>query len=238
VSGADVELTHEPPAIRNADYVRLRIIDNGVGISAEARPHLFEPFFTTKGLGKGTGLGLASVYGIVRQSNGFIAVESEPGAGTTFSMHFPALISSVPADAPSATPARPATSGETILLVEDEDAVRALVGTVLRRRGYQVLEASTPGAACEIFEEHREEIDLLLTDVVMPGMNGPALAQRLVALRPELRILFISGYANMVAPIDPENQNIGFLSKPFQASVLADRVREMLNRPNRGRHDR
>jgi two-component system, cell cycle sensor histidine kinase and response regulator CckA len=235
VSGSSVELPQAPPAVQTAEYVRLRVVDNGAGISAEARPHLFEPFFTTKAFGKGTGLGLASVYGIVRQSNGFIAVESESGSGTVFTMHFPAVRASSPADVPSGSTQQPSSGGETILLVEDEDAVRAIVGAVLRRRGYQVLEASTPLAACEIFEQHQEEIDLLVTDVVMPEMNGPALAQRLVALRPELRILFISGYANMVAPIDPDNQNLGFLSKPFEASVLAARVREMLSRPGRGR---
>jgi PAS domain S-box-containing protein len=232
LSGPDADLSPDVLAV-NADYVRLRVIDNGAGISPEARSHLFEPFFTTKELGKGTGLGLASVYGIVRQSNGFIGVSSERGQGTVFTMYFPSAPRSVPQEVRAPVAGQPASGCETILLVEDDDAVRVIVGAVLRRQGYQVLEASTPRAARDIFEQHGHEIDLLLTDVVMPEMNGPALAQRLVAVRPELRVLFISGYADMATPLDQENPNVGFLSKPFQASELTERVREMLNRPGR-----
>jgi two-component system cell cycle sensor histidine kinase/response regulator CckA len=224
-----------PPDLQSmaGDYVRLSVIDDGVGIAPEARAHLFEPFFTTKDIGKGTGLGLASVYGIVRQSNGFIAVESQPGRGTAFTMHFPAVSKTDEVQTP-AIDALGATSGrETILLVEDEDAVRVIVSAVLRRQGYHVLETSSPSGACEIFERHAGEIDLLLTDVVMPEMNGPALAQRLVSMRPELRILFISGYADMTTPPESGNPNVSFLSKPFQASVLSERVRQMLARPGR-----
>jgi two-component system cell cycle sensor histidine kinase/response regulator CckA len=234
ISGGDAELSRDIINV-NTDYVRLRVVDNGAGIAPEVRAHLFEPFFTTKEVGKGTGLGLASVYGIVRQSNGFIAFETERGKGTTFTMHFPAVQRAAAEGGPSPVVAQPIEGRETILLVEDEDAVRVIVSTVLRRQGYRVLEASMPGGACEMFEQHGSEVDLLLTDVVMPEMNGPALAQRLVALRPELRILFISGYADMSTPLDQENPNIGFLSKPFQASVLTLRVREMLNRPRRPR---
>jgi PAS domain S-box-containing protein len=218
-----------------AQYVRLRVVDNGVGISVEARAHLFEPFFTTKEVGKGTGLGLASVYGIVRQSNGFIGVESEPGAGSVFTMHFPAV--SVAERRAAVVPAveSAAAGRETILLVEDEDSVRVIVSAILRRQGYHVVEASTPQRAFEIFAQN-PQFDLLVSDVVMPEMNGPALAQRLVGLRPELRVLFISGYADMVVlPLDGDNPNISFLSKPFQASVLTERVRQMLARPARAR---
>jgi PAS domain S-box-containing protein len=232
VSGSESGLSPDVLAV-NTDYVRLRVVDNGAGIPPEVRAHLFEPFFTTKELGKGTGLGLASVYGIVRQSHGFIAVESQRGKGSAFTMHFPAAPKSAPQDEPSATVGQPTEGSETILLVEDEDAVRVIVSTVLRRQGYQVLEASTPRGACDIFEQRAHDIDLLLTDVVMPEMNGPALAQRLVALRPELRILFISGYADMAMPFDQANPNVGFLSKPFQASVLTHRVQEMLSRSGR-----
>ena len=228
---ADVPLDQPMPG---GDYVRLRVSDDGVGIPPEVRAHLFEPFFTTKELGKGTGLGLASVYGIVRQSNGFISVTSAAGVGTTFTMYFPSVAVAVPADEPAAAPAAQADSRETILLVEDEDAVRVIISAVLRRQGYQVLEASTPRGACDIFEQHAREIDLLLTDVVMPEMNGPALAQRLVAVRPELRVLFISGYADVASPLDAENPNISFLSKPFQASVLANKVKDILKRPRHG----
>jgi len=227
---ADVDLPSDLP-LRAPEFIRLRVIDNGVGIAPEAWPHLFEPFFTTKEVGKGTGLGLASVYGIVRQSNGFINVESEPGAGTTFTMHFPAVaVSGARREEPAA--AQPAVLGgrETILLVEDEDAVRVIISAVLRRHGYQVLEASTPHGALEIFDEHGDTIDLLLTDVVMQEINGPALAQRLVARRPELRILFISGYADLATPLDAGGTNVSFLSKPFEASALARKVREVLSR--------
>jgi two-component system, cell cycle sensor histidine kinase and response regulator CckA len=224
-----------PPDMQSmaSDYVRLRVVDNGVGISPEARPHLFEPFFTTKDIGKGTGLGLASVYGIVRQSNGFIAVESQHGVGTTFTIHLPAVASEQEKQVPAVEAGSRSYGRETILLVEDEDAVRVVVSAVLRRQGYSVLEASSPRAAWDIFERHAREIDLLLTDVVMPEMNGPALAQRLVTVRPELRILFISGYADMTTPPESDNPNVSFLSKPFQASVLGERVRQMLSRPGR-----
>jgi two-component system, cell cycle sensor histidine kinase and response regulator CckA len=226
-----------PPdhSVATDEYVRLRVVDDGVGISPEVRAHLFEPFFTTKDVGKGTGLGLASVYGIVRQSNGSIAVDSSPGAGTVFTMHFPSVLTGESRNAAAALPSAPTGGRTTILLVEDEDAVRVIVSAVLRRQGHNVLEASSPRDACEIFATRGEEIGLLLTDVVMPEMNGPALAQRLVGLQPELRVLFISGYTDMAIPIDRENPNVSFLSKPFQASVLAERVRQMLARPARAR---
>jgi two-component system, cell cycle sensor histidine kinase and response regulator CckA len=214
-----------------AEYIRLRIVDNGVGIPEEARAHLFEPFFTTKEFGKGTGLGLASVYGIVRQSNGSIAVESQQGSGTTFTIHLPAVVATRPVVTPAA--ARPPLSNgcETILLVEDEDSVRVIVAAVLRRSGYNVLETSTPVAAAEIFDRHSRDIDLLLTDVVMPGMNGPALARELLKTRSDLRVLYISGYADVAIEIDQDNPSVGFLSKPFPASTLIGRVRELLETP-------
>jgi PAS domain S-box-containing protein len=226
----DVDLVAEP-AQQVREWIRLRVIDNGVGIPPEVRAHLFEPFFTTKELGKGTGLGLATVYGIVRQSNGVIGVESEPGRGSTFTMHFPAVEGSTRVEGVEEEGTSSQVSGgrETILLVEDEDAVRVIVGAALRRQGYQVLEASTARGAIDIFEQHAADIDLLLTDVVMPEMNGPALAQRLVGVRPSLRILFISGYADMGVPLDG-NSNVSFLSKPFQASVLAAKVHDVLAR--------
>lgn len=211
-------------------YVRLRVSDNGVGISPGARPHLFEPFFTTKDQGKGTGLGLASVHGIVDQSHGWIDVSSEPGQGASFAMYFPAvLVQQRMVTAPAAI-VEPARGHETVLLVEDEEAVRFVISAVLRRQGYTVIEASTPVAAIELFEQHAEEIDLLLTDVVMPVMNGPALAQRLVAIRPALRVLFVSGYTGLPS-LEMQSPNVGFLNKPFQMAVLAARVREMLGRP-------
>jgi two-component system cell cycle sensor histidine kinase/response regulator CckA len=211
-------------------YVRLRVSDNGVGISPEARAHLFEPFFTTKEQGKGTGLGLASAHGIVHQSHGWIDVVSEPGHGATFAMYFPAVWQEQKPRPERAAIVEAARGHETVLLVEDEEAVRRIISTMLRRQGYTVLEAATPAAAIELFAQHADEIDLLLTDVVMPMMNGPALAQRLVAARPALRVLFVSGYTSLQSP-EMQNPNVGFLNKPFQTAVLAARVREMLNRP-------
>ena len=214
------------------DYVRLRVTDNGVGLSPEARAHLFEPFYTTKDVGKGRGLGLASTYGTVRQSNGFIDVESQEGAGTTFTMHFPAIPNAPVRETMTGAAGEVARGRELILLVEDEDAVRVIVSAVLRRSGYRVVEAASPRAAYETFERHGCDIDLLVSDVVMPEMSGPALAQRLVGLRPELRILFISGYSDITTPIDADSPNVSFLRKPFQASALVARVQEMLARPN------
>jgi CheY-like chemotaxis protein len=233
VAAAEVELPadHAPAA---PEYVRLRISDNGVGIAPEARAHLFEPFFTTKDVGQGTGLGLASVYGIVRQSNGFITVESVVGAGTTFTMHFPALAAlEVPQRSTAPVIESPPPGRGTVLLVEDEDGVRKIIRTVLKRQGYDVLEAATPEAAIAIFEERHGDIDLLLTDVIMPGINGPALAQRLVAVRPELRVLFVSGYAGPGLPLDGSSPNVSFLGKPFEAAALATKVREILSRAPR-----
>jgi two-component system cell cycle sensor histidine kinase/response regulator CckA len=232
---SEVDVPSDQPA-RSAEYVRLRVIDDGVGMTREVRAHLFEPFFTTKEIGKGTGLGLASAYGIVRQSNGFIGVVSEPGLGATFTMHFPVVA------VPEATRAHqapqeeltPSGGHETILLVEDEDAVRHVITTVLRRQGYHVLDAATSRQANELFEQHAGPIDLLLTDIVMPEMNGPALAQHLVAARPELRVLFMSGYAGPT--FNAANPHLNFLGKPFHASELAAKVREALSKPRSGDH--
>jgi two-component system cell cycle sensor histidine kinase/response regulator CckA len=217
------------------DYVRLSVSDDGAGIAPAVRPHLFEPFFTTKPVGKGTGLGLASVYGIVQHSNGFISVDSELGKGTTFTLHFPALSRSLSVQMstadpwPSPPPVGRTQGQRTILLVEDEDAVRSVASALLRQQGYHVLDASTPQAAMDIFELHAREIDLLLTDVVMPEMSGPALAQRLVGMRPELQVLFISGYATPALAREMENPKMKFLSKPFQASALVAAVRDIFN---------
>jgi two-component system, cell cycle sensor histidine kinase and response regulator CckA len=213
-----------------AEYVRLRVTDNGVAIPPDVRDHVFEPLFTTKAPGRDTGLGLASVYGIVRQSHGCITVDSEPETGTTFTMHFPAVRGRGGAPEPDSVASAQPQGRQTVLLVEDEEAVRRIIKALLVRQGYRVLEADTPRAALDLFDRHQQEIDLLLTDVVMPDMNGPALAQRLVALRPELRILFISGYADVGLPLDGASPNVSFLSKPFQASALIAKVGEALGR--------
>jgi two-component system cell cycle sensor histidine kinase/response regulator CckA len=218
----------EMPADRRdgaGPYVRLRVVDDGTGITPEVRAHLFEPFFTTKEFGKGTGLGLASVYGIVHQSGGFIVVDSPASGGTIFTLYFPAI------GVASPEPDQPAASGrETVLLVEDEDAVRVVIGALLRRHGYHVIEAATAGGALDLFPHHADAIELLLTDIVMPDMNGPALAQRLVSANPGLRILFISGYPD-AAKSALSGPHISFLAKPFEALALTRTVRELLDRP-------
>jgi two-component system cell cycle sensor histidine kinase/response regulator CckA len=219
-----------PPAdvVAAETYVRVRVSDNGVGIAPEVMPHLFEPFFTTKAHGKGTGLGLASVHGIVHQSHGWVDVASARGEGAVFAIYFPAIQARQVIAVPEPVAVTPARGHETVLLVEDEEAVRRIICAVLRRQGYTVIDTGSPVEACDIFDRRADEIDLLLTDVVMPEMNGPALAQRLVGQRPALRVLFISGYAGMPVP-DIRNPHVGFLSKPFQTAVLAARVREILS---------
>jgi len=215
-----------------ADFVRLRVSDNGIGMTEEIRAHVFEPFFTTKEVGKGTGLGLASVYGIVRQSQGCIAVDTAPGLGATFTMHFPAVAPLVAEERAGVGIPEEDGMGETILLVEDEQAVRRIASTVLRRHGYRVLEAESAKEACEIFGAEAARIDVLLSDIVMPGMNGPALAQHLVASKPELKVLLMSGHARLsVAAMG--GQQIGFLLKPFHPADLIAAVRKILSEDTR-----
>jgi len=215
-----------------SDYVRLRVIDDGVGISAEARDHLFEPFFTTKDIGKGTGLGLASVYGIVRQSNGFIAVESQPAAAP------PSRFIS----RRSPKPTRCSRGGRRwrLLAWQGDDSARRGRRRRPRHRqrrapapGLQRAGGVEPARRMGDFRAARWRNRFAALRRGHAEMNGPALAQRLVAVRPELRILFISGYADMTTPPESGNPNVSFLSKPFQASVLSERVRQMLARPGR-----
>jgi PAS domain S-box-containing protein len=210
-------------------YVRLVVNDDGCGMDPTTQSHLFEPFFTTKGLGRGTGLGLATVYGIVKQNNGFIDVHSEPGHGTTFAVHFPrrgGQVAAVPAERVegSFTP-----KGETILLVEDEPAILAITTQILHELGYTVLAAGTPGEAIRQAKEYSGEIHLLLTDVVMPEMNGLDLARHLKSLYPDLRRLFMSGYtADIIAHHGVLDPGVSFVQKPFSIKELAARIRETM----------
>ncbi|HOW68826.1 MAG TPA: response regulator, partial [Candidatus Paceibacterota bacterium] len=217
------------PEARLGAYVRLAVSDNGCGISPEVRTHLFEPFFTTKELGQGTGLGLATVYGIVKQNKGFIDVYSEQDHGTTFHVYLPRHASQI-ARADEELPARtPSRGHETILLVEDEPSILRISQRVLENLGYRVLAASTPGEAIRLAREHTGEIHLLMTDVVMPEMNGRDLARNLLSQYPNLKRLFMSGYtANVIAHHGVLNPGVHFLQKPYSIQTLADKVREAL----------
>jgi CheY-like chemotaxis protein len=214
-------------------HVMLAVSDTGQGMDAKTQAHIFEPFFTTKGEGKGTGLGLATVYGIVKQSGGSIFVYSEPGLGAAFKIYFP-RVDGVPeaARVPEAR-ASSGSAGETILLVEDNDQVRALTGNVLRSLGYRVLEARVPAEAIPLCESEGRGVHLLLTDVVMPGMNGRVLADRVKAILPETKVLFMSGYTDdAIVRHGVLAAGVRFLQKPFPPGVLARRVREALDAPS------
>jgi PAS domain S-box-containing protein len=214
-------------------YVLLAVSDTGLGMDEETRGRIFEPFFTTKGKGAGTGLGLSTVFGIVRQSGGWIWVYSEPGKGAAFKLYFPKSIAAAAVAAPAAEPARAAPRGtETVLVVEDQDEVRGLTTTILRGYGYHVLEAANGAEALKLCESFRGVIHLLVTDVVMPGMNGRELADRLNAVRPETRVLFTSGYtANVISKQGVLDPGVAFLPKPFLPEGLAAKVREVLGEP-------
>ncbi len=212
------------------EYVLLTVSDNGCGMDKETLERVFEPFFTTKELGKGTGLGLATIYGVVKQNNGFIEVQSEVGKGTTFSIYLPRHADPAGHTAVDAVPCPNMGGQETILLVEDEPAFLKLTGTMLQRQGYSVLTADTPGEALRMARERQGEISLLITDVVMPEMNGRDLAKNLLSLYPGMKRLFMSGYtADVIAHQGVLAEGIHFIQKPFSASKLVAKVREILD---------
>jgi PAS domain S-box-containing protein len=227
--------------VKPGPYVMLEVADTGIGMDAETRSHLFEPFFTTKEQGKGTGLGLSTVYGTVKQSGGHISVESEPGQGSTFTVYLPRVAATAPPPEPRPAAAAPAPRprvearltpgrGETILLVEDAQRVRAVVREILEMSGYVVLEARHGAEALELSNQHPGVIHLLVTDVVMPQMSGRELAQRLATLRPELKVLYMSGYTDdAIVRHGVLAAGIAFLAKPFTPDALALKVREVLD---------
>jgi len=219
------------PEFEPGRYAVLSVSDDGCGMDRETKARIFEPFFTTKRLGEGTGLGLATVYGIVKQNEGFIDVHSEPGSGTTFRIYLP--VPEVPRPIQGkgvSTSAVTERSGETVLLVEDEEALLRLNSRMLERLGYQVIPASTPGEAIRLAQEHREGIHLLVTDVVMPEMNGRDLARQLLSLYPGMRRLFMSGYtADVIAHHGVLDEGVHFLQKPFSIAALAEKLREVLD---------
>jgi CheY-like chemotaxis protein len=211
------------------DFVRLSVSDNGSGMEPETLAHVFEPFFTTKEVGKGTGLGLATVYGIVKQGGGFINAYSEPGQGTTFTIYLPRISGEVAVSSESDDVAM-AAGTETVLLVEDDDMVRGMTRAMLERIGYTVQAVSTPEAALVFFESDDEAVDLLMTDVVMPEMNGKELRDRIAAIRPDIKTLFMSGYtANVIVQHGVLDEGVHFIQKPFSMNHLARMVRKALS---------
>jgi signal transduction histidine kinase/ActR/RegA family two-component response regulator len=237
IEARDVPLTEEYAdshlAVEHGPYVRIAVSDTGHGMPPEVQEHIFEPFFTTKPRGRGSGLGLSTVFGIVKQFGGHIFVYSEPGQGTTLKIYLPRAEGAV---TPVATPRQaPATNGtETILVVEDEAAIRAIVCRVLEAQGYQVLQSASPREALGEARQHSGPIHLLLTDVVLPEMNGRELADRLDADRPGLPVLYMSGYTDSAilhhGRLEPSTE---FLPKPFMPETLLRRVREVLDRGSR-----
>jgi two-component system cell cycle sensor histidine kinase/response regulator CckA len=226
----DSEYCDSHISARPGEYVRLSVTDTGTGIPKDLLPRVFEPFFTVRDAQPSSGLGLSMVYGIVKQSGGNIWVYSEPGLGTTFKLYFPKYVASVHTEAAAAAPVRQVASGtETILVVDDTDMVRRLTKDVLTRAGYQVLEASGADEALEVARAHSSAIDLLLTDVVMPGRGGVELVARVRAARPQVRVLYISGYTDMGIVRDGLlADNAPFLQKPFTPEDLLRKVRWVL----------
>ncbi len=219
----------EHSLIEPGTYILLSVSDTGAGMDRETQSRIFEPFFTTKEKGKGTGLGLSTVYGIVKQGGGYIFAQSEPGCGTTFRIYLPRVAD--PADSPRVDKHAQAAAGgsETVLLVEDEESVRELVRETLKTRGYTVIEASDGIAGMRVSEEYQGNIEILITDVVMPGMSGRELAKRVAAARPNIRVLYLSGYTeDAIIHEGALEPGTGFLQKPFTLQVLARKVREVL----------
>jgi PAS domain S-box-containing protein len=217
---------HDP-----GEYVMLAVSDNGCGMDTEVMAHLFEPFFTTKEMGKGTGLGLATIYGIVKQNNGFVNVHSELGHGTTFKIYLPRVGGNASPTQEADTIESVSRGNEVILIVEDEQMILNMTTRMLELHGYKVLPVATPGEAISLAQKHAGDLHLLLTDVVMPEMNGRDLARNLLSLHPKLKILFMSGYsANIIAHQGVLDEGVDFIQKPFFIKTLATKIREVLDK--------
>jgi len=215
-------------SVRSGPYVMIAVSDNGAGMDEATKARLFEPFFTTKGAGKGTGLGLSTVFGIVKQSGGSVAVYSEPGRGTSVKVYLPRIDQPLSLEAQVAR-RKVGRGTETVLLVEDDEMVRTLVRETLERDGYRILDAPGPLEARRISDQHKEPIQLLITDVVMPKVSGRELAQQLVERRPSMKVLYMSGYTdNAVVNSGILKKEVAFIQKPFTPMALAEKVREVL----------
>jgi signal transduction histidine kinase len=213
--------------MRPGRYVSVSVADDGDGMTPDVLAHIFEPFYTTKAPGEGTGLGMATVYGIVKQSDGYVAVASAPGEGTTVTIYLPMV--EAPVDAPvEKLPQRVATGSETILLVEDDTTLRDLMRRTLGHHGYSILDATDVEHARTLAHEHRGRIHLMVTDIVMPGMNGPNLAQLILTENPSMRVLYVSGFTHSLAAVAVA-QRVRLLPKPFAPTVLAATVRDCLD---------
>jgi CheY-like chemotaxis protein len=227
------EIVAETPGVRTSGpssrFMRVSVTDSGEGIAPEHQPHVFEPFFTTKEPGKGTGLGLSTVHGIVKQSGGFIRLRSEVGRGTTVDVYLPCAGTSVPQEI-EYDRKRDLRGSETILLAEDDAGVRRMAERALKAQGYQILSAPSGRDALQLATTHRERIHAVVTDVVMPGMSGPTLVARLEVSRPDVRVLYISGYADdMMQQHGVFADGMRYLRKPFTPDELAKTVREVLD---------
>jgi CheY-like chemotaxis protein len=220
------------PGAKAGRYVLLAVADTGHGMTEDVKRHLFEPFFTTKPKGRGTGLGLAIIYGAVKQAEGFLEVQSEPGQGSTFRIYLPRVeADSQRVESDQRAPDMPGGT-ETVLLVEDEQIVRDLAARILKRLGYKVLQAPEGSRAILLAEEYKDRIDLLMTDVVMPGMNGRQLATRLLGLHPEMKVLYSSGYSeDALGGQGIVEEGLHFLGKPYHPQALAKKLREILDGP-------
>jgi CheY-like chemotaxis protein len=210
--------------------VQLVVSDDGCGMDKETETHIFEPFYTTKKVGEGTGLGLATVYGIVKQNNGFISVESEPGQGTTFTVYFPRHTGESDQAQQEAVAGTLPCGSETILLVEDEPTILTMAAAILEGQGYRVIPAGNAGEAIRLFKEQAGRIHLLMSDVIMPEMNGRDLYNELQLINPQLKCLFMSGYTNdVIAPHGVLGETVNFIQKPFSLHDLAKKVRDVLD---------
>ncbi len=233
VSCSNIDVDHETSTLQEpilpGRYVRIEVRDTGQGMDQKTRNHAFDPFYTTKELGKGTGLGLATVYGIVKQSDGFVTLDSEPDHGALFAIYLPRVDESADEVVTAGPDGSGPPGGETVLLVEDDNAVRSVIRHLLEQQAYRVLPATSGEQALELVQQHAGQIDILVTDLVMPGLGGVQLVEQILAIRPQIKTLCVSGYASgAVGSRRPLGDTVPFLQKPFTAAELANKLREVL----------